>query len=227
MEAGQPEKAQISKARKLTAAGLVLAAAACAVAAFWPEHEQLAVPSEHAHSHGHDGQEHDGHDHDPARNAPVTAGNGAQARVGDQSVGADTPFQYIAVFPRETTSTGLEQWRQRVLGRVHETACVRGSPCLARLLRLSGLGTGELHAIAFDLQAEITEGERKAILSAAVNGQYPPPVLFAGMSANAAVSRHASLPISLMTGQAPITDSSDTTSNRPATTPHVPLTNLQ
>ena len=43
MEAGQPEKAQISKARKLTAAGLVLAAAACAVAGLCGERAAAAT----------------------------------------------------------------------------------------------------------------------------------------------------------------------------------------
>lgn len=203
----------------MTITGLVLAAAACAVAAFWPAREQQAAPVEQAHAHD--------HEHGPAGEAPVVAVDGAPTRASDQSVGANTRFHYIAVFPKETSSVELEQWRQRVLGRAHETPCVRGSSCLARILRLSGLGAAQIHAVAFDLQAETTQGERNAILSEAVRGQTPPPVLFVGMSAQAAASRYAGLAISLMTDQPPNAGSPNAESSFPATPHPAPFSNLK
>jgi len=169
---------------------LALAAVACAVAAFWPRTDHAAQVAAHAHE---DGSVH----------ADTTAAQPA-IPAGEEAVTADTVFEYVAVFAQDTPSRVLDRFRQLVLVRVHQSPCVNQAACLARLLRSSELGPNRLQTISFDLQGDTPDVERQAILAAAVSGEFSSTILFAGMSANAAVSRYATLPVSLMAGQAPI-----------------------
>lgn len=85
---------------------------------------------------------------------------------GETRVGADTRFDYVAVFPAGTAATDVEAWRQRVL-RVHDVGCFRGNACVARSLRGAELGAARQFAIGFDLMRDAPPGERAALLAAA------------------------------------------------------------
>lgn len=210
---GSTGKNPVSGARKSVASVLVLAAVVCVVAAFWPQADRQAVSThhEHGHEHAHDHDHAHEHEHgvvhapEPAHadEAPVFV-DAAPVDGSDQNVGADTLFEYVAVFPVGTTSHDLETWRQSVLVRVHEKPCATGGPCLSKLLRLASLGPDRLHAVGFNLQAGTPGVERKAILAAAVSGPFFSTILFSHMSPGDAVSRYATLPVSLMAGQPPI-----------------------
>lgn len=83
------------------------------------------------------------------------------------ATGIDTRYDYVAQFPQGTDPASMEHWREQVLGRVHQQACLRDRPCVARMLRLALPGDAPREVIAFDLMREIAPGERAAILAAA------------------------------------------------------------
>lgn len=83
------------------------------------------------------------------------------------ATGPTTRFDYVAVFPAGTDAGAIEGWRQAVLGRVHQHACLRDRPCIARMLRSVLPGRGD-EVIAFDLMHDIDAAERAAVLAAAV-----------------------------------------------------------
>lgn len=85
---------------------------------------------------------------------------------GDTRIGADTRFDYVAVFAPGTSSADIERWRAGVM-RVHVTPCVARLPCTMRALRFAALGPDRRDAIAFDLDRAVTADERAAIVAAA------------------------------------------------------------
>jgi len=82
------------------------------------------------------------------------------------TVGAETPFEYVAVFASGTSGRDIEAWRASVLARPHAQGCARGRSCTQRLLRLSALGQGRAEVLAFDLAADTPAAERRAIVDA-------------------------------------------------------------
>jgi hypothetical protein len=90
----------------------------------------------------------------------------ASGTASDAAIGATTRFDYIAVFPPDTSAAQVEAWRGRVL-RVHETGCFRGNPCIARSLRGAELGSARQFAFGFDLMRDAPPNERAAVLAAA------------------------------------------------------------
>lgn len=85
---------------------------------------------------------------------------------GEGRIGPATRFDYVAVFPPGASPAQVEDWRSQVL-RVHENACFRGFPCVARSLRGAELGRARQYAIGFDLMRETSPNERSALLAAA------------------------------------------------------------
>lgn len=75
-------------------------------------------------------------------------------------------FDYVAVFPAQTDPAAIEGWRQRVLGKVHQRACLRQMPCITRMLRLALPGQFATEVIGFDLMPDIAPEERAAIVAA-------------------------------------------------------------
>lgn len=91
--------------------------------------------------------------------------NAPQGSAGD-AIGAQTRFDYVAVFPAGTSAAQVEHWRNQVL-RVHESACFRRHACIARSLRGAELGTARQFALGFDLMRDAPPNERTAVLAAA------------------------------------------------------------
>ncbi|MEO8671371.1 MAG: hypothetical protein ABI411_08665 [Tahibacter sp.] len=100
-------------------------------------------------------------------------------------IGSDTPFAYVAVFPPATRSDEIEQWRAQVL-RVHRVACTGARACVARSLRLSGIGKRGQETLAFDLMPDTPPDERRAIVDTALVLD-PRVLLVENSSANAAI----------------------------------------
>lgn len=80
---------------------------------------------------------------------------------------ANSRYDYVVVFPVGMDPARIEGWRQQVLGRVHQLACVRDRPCIARMLRMALAGAAGREVIGFDLMRDTPAVERAAIIAAA------------------------------------------------------------
>lgn len=83
--------------------------------------------------------------------------------AGAATIGVETRFDYVAEFPPATDGQQIEGWRRQVLGRVHQSGCIRGLPCVARTMRLM-LPDQSREVIAFDLMPMIPIVEKTALL---------------------------------------------------------------
>jgi hypothetical protein len=99
----------------------------------------------------------------------VLAGLSAQSSPPQPAtpINASTPFEYVAVFPADTTNAAIDTWRSLVVGRMHKQACTADRPCLRRLMRFSHAGSNAMELLAFDLDPATPDIERAAILAAA------------------------------------------------------------
>lgn len=82
-------------------------------------------------------------------------------------VGVATKFDFVAVFPTETSSIDIERWRVQVLANPHVQACAGGRSCVQRMLLLAALGLENRDVLAFDLSTAVSASERAALLAAA------------------------------------------------------------
>lgn len=90
----------------------------------------------------------------------------SEPRNDDTAIGAQTRFDYVAVFAAGTSAAQVEDWRAKVL-RIHETACLHRHACIARSLRAAELGPQRQFALGFDLMQDAPPNERAALLAAA------------------------------------------------------------